>query len=321
MSNDRFDVFSIGDASLDTYVQVPFIVGPDQKAMGDWLGVYGGGMAANFAAAAANAGATAAFMTVKGDDHAGRLLVEELREHDVDTTTVQTLHGSNTFQCFVQLDARGEKALFGATAGQKVPAVDDVPQAMLTRSDYVYALADDLQWAAAVGMRARAAGAQFALDLEHAAVRTSLEDAINVAAGADIVFTNTQAFTEVGLSDATEILDLLTRQGIPLVVVTDGVRGSIAQDRSSRIRVTGLDVPVRDTTGAGDAHNGALLGRISQGDSLLDSMVVATAMGALCVQHLGARGYRNAIEDNLPALVAAARRTATVIHEPPLTKD
>ncbi|MFV0428300.1 MAG: PfkB family carbohydrate kinase, partial [Arachnia sp.] len=64
--------------------------------------------------------------------------------------------------------------------------------------------------------------------------------------------------------------------------------------------------------GAGDAHNGAFLGRIAQGDPLPQALMVGTAMGALCVQNLGARGYATACDDNLPRLIERASTTITI---------
>lgn len=313
MLESKWDLFAVGDASVDTYIKVPFIVGPDQKAIGEWLGVYGGGMAANFAAAAAHSGAAAGFMTVIGDDAAGIQLINEMNTHGVDTSAVQVLPGMRTFQCFVQLDPTGEKALFGAAPGRKVPAVEDISNEIFSRSRYVYVLADDLDWAREVIDIAKECGVLVAVDLERTAVESDLAAALAIAAMVDIVFTNVSSFVGVGLTDRLSILNKLVDAGAQTVVVTDGGRGALARNADTCLVSTGLVVPVVDSTGAGDAHNGALLGALLRGHSLAYALALATAMGALCVQYLGPRGYGPALKTDLPALLARAHNTITTL--------
>lgn len=309
----RSDLFCVGDASIDTYVRVPYIVGPDQKAIGELLGVFGGGMAANFAAGAVAVGATASFMTVTGDDNAGNDLIAELANHGVDTSPVQRLPGSHTFQCFIQLDDRGEKALVGAHSGHKVPEIDTIPRQLFTEARFVYALADDLNWALEVGAIAKANGAKFAVDLEQSATSQDETLALEVAANADVVFTNKGAFSHHPNTTVAEVLETILQTGVPTVVVTGGAEGTIAQDGTGRYRSNALTVPVIDSTGAGDAHNGALLGRLAAGDPLPVAMISATAMGALTVGTLGPRNYQAELASKLPPLqrLAAANISTT----------
>lgn len=56
----------VGDASIDYFVQVPHIAGNDNKAIGSLSGVYGGGMSANLAAAAARHGIAVDLITKTG---------------------------------------------------------------------------------------------------------------------------------------------------------------------------------------------------------------------------------------------------------------
>lgn len=315
-----YDLFAIGDASVDTYVRVPFIAGPDQKAIGEWAGVFGGGMAANFAAAATHAGASTRFMTVIGDDPAGEQLVQELAEHGVDTTDVQRRSGSVTFQCFVQLDPSGEKALFGAAPTVKVPELGSLPLNTMRRSHYVYLLADDLGWATSAAKMARASGARVAVDLERTAVDSGIKAACDLASLCGIVFTNVQAFSRAIGGNSDMIADVLLAAGAEMVVITDGSAGALVKDADQRLVVEGLHVPVIDSTGAGDAHNGSFLGSLLNGMTLHEALAVSTAMGALCVQHLGPRGYRNSLTD-LPELVARARRTIHASHSQPQLEE
>lgn len=63
-------------------------------------------------------------------------------------------------------------------------------------------------------------------------------------------------FPEIGYREATE---QLLSDGVPLVVVTLGARGSFGAHRDLRIHVDAVPVQVVDTIGAGDAFGAALL--------------------------------------------------------------
>lgn len=303
MTGEKFDLITVGDASVDTYVAVPFIAGPDQKAIGSWLGVFGGGMAANFAAAAANAGARTSCLTVCGSDPAGQTLVKELSAHGVDTSGVVTVEGSTTFQCFVQLDPSGEKALFGAAPGKKVPDLSDLDPALFQRGTYVYVLADDIDWALEVAELARTQGAKVIVDLERTAIGVNLEVALNLASLSTIVFTNVGAFAELGLTNTEQIAQQFTDCACELLVITNGRHGSSVHFQGRTVTASGLQVPVLDTTGAGDAHNGAFAGRLLQGDDIETALRWATGMGALCAMNLGPRGYLGQLRTDLPTLI------------------
>ncbi|MFV0430422.1 MAG: carbohydrate kinase family protein, partial [Arachnia sp.] len=218
MGPTSLDVFAVGDASVDSYVRVPFIAGPDQKAMGTWLGVFGGGMAANFAAAAAHTGATASLMASIGDDAAGTQLLSELRSHRVDVSASTQHPGMNTFQCFVQLDGSGEKALFGAPPGEKVPRVAQVPLDLIKRSSYLYLLADDLTWAGELAAIAQSLGTAVVVDLERAAVGSLAARALETVGSCDIAFANTRSFMDAGISAPDAVLDLLLEAGATTAV-------------------------------------------------------------------------------------------------------
>ncbi|MFC7110472.1 PfkB family carbohydrate kinase [Nonomuraea rubra] len=125
------DVLAVGDASVDYFVRVPHIAVADDKAIGRLVGVHGGGMSANLAAAASFAGARAALATAVGSDEPGRQALERLAAHGVDVSASIAVPGGHTWFCVIQLDATGEKSLVGAVTEVKIPAVDQISDDLL----------------------------------------------------------------------------------------------------------------------------------------------------------------------------------------------
>ncbi len=76
-------ICTLGDLLLDVVVRLDAAIEPDTDAYGRTR-VGAGGQAANVAAWAAALGAPARVVSARADDAAGRLVVEELREHGVE---------------------------------------------------------------------------------------------------------------------------------------------------------------------------------------------------------------------------------------------
>ena len=84
-------------------------------------------------------------------------------------------------------------------------------------------------------------------------------------------------------------LALAERTGAP-VVVTVGADGALLADGGAVERIPAPRVEVVDTTGAGDAFNGALACALAGGAALADAVRSAVAVAAESTRTAGARG-------------------------------
>ncbi len=94
-------------------------------------------------------------------------------------------------------------------------------------------------------------------------------------------------------------------QDCPLVFMTCGKDGSLIWDRGEVTAVDGYQVPVVDTTGAGDVFHGAYLVGMASGMGLEACMRLANAAAGLKCR---ARGPRRGIPGLAEALAAAGLR-------------
>ena len=112
--------------------------------------------------------------------------------------------------------------------------------------------------------------------------------------------------------ETLEELALHALSYVPVAIVSDGPNGVVATDGKTIVRA-GMyeDVPVIDRTGAGDAFASGFLSQWSQGKSLKDSIVFASANSTSVVTKIGAKAG---------ILRKGARLHEMPIHESPVNQ-
>lgn len=98
----------------------------------------------------------------------------------------------------------------------------------------------------------------------------------------DVVTPNEEEFLELaGVRDLEAGSETIMEMGPRAVVVTLGERGAFVATPDDRFTVPAPSVKAIDTTGAGDAFNGALAIALAEGKSLREAVTFANLAGAL----------------------------------------
>ncbi len=91
------------------------------------------------------------------------------------------------------------------------------------------------------------------------------------------------------LAEAEAAADRFLAKGVGTAVITLGEHGAFVKSGSVRMHVPAFDSgPVVETTGAGDAFNGAFAAALAEGASAVDAVRFGCAAGALSVTRTGA---------------------------------
>ncbi|MEE3466511.1 MAG: PfkB family carbohydrate kinase, partial [Candidatus Cryptobacteroides sp.] len=104
--------------------------------------------------------------------------------------------------------------------------------------------------------------------------------------------TELSTFSGLPVTDATQARQAaaaMQSKGVGKIIVTMGSRGALICDGGPEVFVPAHKVKAVDTTAAGDTFCGALCVAISEGKSLKEATVFATAASALTVQKMGAQ--------------------------------
>lgn len=250
--------------------------------------VFHGGKGANQAAAAANAGVDTRMLGKVGSD-AGKFDVRErLAEAGVDTSGIETADSAPTGTAWVFVDDDGENRIVVRPGANEtvdwafvrhhydtIAAADCLLLQNEIPTDPVERLLEELgaepDRPTVVLDPAPAEGAAVFLDYE----------------AVDYVTPNESEYA--ALQSDLEAFDgtLVRKRGADDVIVED----------EREFTVTPPEVPVTDTTGAGDVLNGFLGARLAAGASLTQAVETATVAGSLATRERGARNGVPTFED------------------------
>ncbi|WP_226023676.1 ribokinase [Halomicrobium salinisoli] len=292
----------VGSYNVGLTMAVDEFPGPGETVIGRDFAEGPGGKGSNQAIAAARLGADARFVGSVGDDRYGDDALSLWEREGVAVADVGRDDGAHTGVGFVVVDDDGENEITVAPGANDRLSAADVREAAAAiddaRSLLVQLEIGDGPVRAAVETGA-AAGANVVCNpapareldpavLEHVDYLTPNEHEARTLAGVDGDATDEAV--------ARELLDL----GVETVVMTRGAAGALLVDGDGVEQVEPPSVDVVDTTGAGDAFNGALAVALAEGRDDVAALRFACAAGALAVTESevvpGLPG-RSAVED------------------------
>lgn len=299
-------VLVVGSINVDLVVRVDRLPHAGQTVAGGTLERHGGGKGANQAVAAARAGAQVRFMGAVGEDDFAEQALEELRREKIDISGVVRIPGVATGVACVVVDDRGENQI-AVASGANTELEPRAVERWLAETD----LPDDAVCLLNLEIldppllaAARGAGATRRMVINPAPARALPQELLELK---PILTPNAGELEEVtsggDRSPEDSARELSRRSGAP-VVVTMGARGAVLVSGDDVCSIPAPPSHAVDTTGAGDAFNGALAAALAQGYELPEAVRRAVVAGSCSVASHGARG-------GMPTRAEIDRATAT----------
>jgi aminoimidazole riboside kinase len=295
-------VVVIGDANVDLEIRLPAGPRPDTHGNPDPQ-MFGGGSAANTAAALARLGVSCRFVGAVGDDSFGRFAVESLVRAGVDTVAVTTTAEAPTVAVIAVVQPDGDRLIYvwpprgGAHAALEsrsaLAAIGGaswlhVSGICLRVAPARYALLRAMEQARADGI---AVSFDLNLRLENWGWDSGFADAVEAAIDhSDVVFG--AASDEIGaLTDLADpaVAAASLVGGRRVVVARLGADGAVACSPAGAVAVPGFAMPVVDTVGAGDAFNAGFIAARLRDLDLRDAVRWGNAVAGLTIAGIGAR--------------------------------
>ncbi len=283
-----------GSVNVDLVATVPRLPTPGETVVGSNFATYPGGKGANQAVAAAKAGADVVMLGAVGADTYGAQLSSFLAENRVDTSPLVKRSGVPTGTGLVLVDEAGENAI-AMVPGANATVDDAVATGMELREGDVLVAQFETPTDATLAFFGQGERANATRILNPAPAAEISHELLKLV---DVLVVNEPELTfitgcvlprEAWEPDLRKAASTLAGAGFGgSLIVTLGARGAVGLAGGEVLAVDSHDVPVVDTTGAGDCFVGCLAAQLERGVALAAALRYANAASALAVQRHGA---------------------------------
>lgn len=283
----------IGSANLDFTVALPRLPRMGETVSAGTLLVNRGGKGANQAVAARRLGAEVRMIGCVGDDDSGGEIRRALREQGIGVDGIATSSDAATGTALIFVDREGRNQI-GVAPGANHRLTVEMARAGEDAIAWAEVLVSQLEVPVPVVRWALETARRHGVPtvLNPAPVQELSDDILS------LVTYLTPNAGEVAALTGIEVRDLesgrqaaarLCERGAGTVIITLGEQGALVCDGASAVHFEAFPVEVVDTTGAGDAFNGALAVGLAAGGSLEQVIPLASAAAALTCTRRGAQ--------------------------------
>lgn len=300
-------IIVIGSSNIDLIMKMDHLPQKGETVTdAKFMQVYGG-KGANQAVAAARAGGNVTFVNCVGDDLYTPKMIKNFQQDGINTSCIFRETGVASGHALVMIGDQGNNYLSVAPGANyrltpaKIDSIlPEISQATILVIQYEIP-EETLKHIIGV-----ANGLQIPLLFNFAPARPldlSLIEKINI-----LVLNVTEAeflthFLIRNKLDAETAATSLVNKGVELVIITLGENGVVAVSQHMKFYVPAFQVEAIDTTAAGDTFCGSFTVAWTEGKSLEESLLFASAASAISVTKMGAQPsipFRSEIDRFIP---------------------
>nr|MDO8134171.1 carbohydrate kinase family protein [Candidatus Njordarchaeum guaymaensis] len=285
------EIIGVGEIVVDMVLKVPHLPEADEKVDSTYQARFPGGVTANYVTAVSRLATTAGFVGAVGDDPEGEYLKQDLKSEKVDTTLTLVKKGKPTPVNYVIVDESGQKVIIQShhmltTRLNK----EDIKPDYVSKSKLLHTTAIHTDLSTYVAKIAKENNVTVSFDLEKQIAGRGWDTLKEMVKLTDILLPQKSGAMELTkTASPEEAAKTLLRKGPRIVVITLGEKGClVATEKTSKV-IPCFKVCVIDTTGAGDAFNGAFTTSIIKGIDPVTAATFANAAAAIKCTGLGAR--------------------------------
>lgn len=281
-------VLCLGSLNIDHVYQVDHFVEAGETMASLSMQDHCGGKGLNQAIALKRAGCDTYMAGMVGTD--GELLLTLLKENGVDFSCVRTLRDVPTGHAIIQVNPKGQNCIMiygGANASIEEGFIDEV-YAQFAPGDIVL-LQNEISCLAYAIRRAHALGLKIALNPSPITPAMVAYEELQFVSW--FVLNEVEGKLLTGQTDGEEICRAM-RAKFPQAhtMLTLGKAGCMFYDGVAFCTHGIYDVPVVDTTAAGDTFTGYFLAGVSEGLPMEKTLEMASIASSLAVAKAGAAG-------------------------------
>lgn len=277
---------------MDMVVKVPHMPVAGETILAGNMELVPGGKGANQAYAAGRLGARVTMFGAVGSDSYADIEKKSLASAGVDTSRLLVREGKSTGLAWITVNAAGDNSIVVISGANATVTEQDIVdnEALLRDCDILLCqLEIPLKTVVYAAKRAKELGKTVILD--PAPVPQEFPE--ELFSYIDIIKPNeTEAAQLLGASvnGYEEASDKLREKSVKNVLITLGPKGAyVNSETEGKLLMPVRQVPVVDTTAAGDSFTAALAVRLAAGSSLVQAVRYANEVAAIVVTRKGAQ--------------------------------
>ncbi len=297
----RDGVLVVGSANIDMVVSVKKFPQPGETIFGKKFQMFPGGKGANQAVCCARLGAKTYFIGKMGNDDFEKNLLKNFNEQGVDVSYMLNDDKESTGTALITVDENGENEII-VISGSNMKLS---PKDLWTNKDIfenvkvvVSQLEIPLNTVEEVAKLAKENNNVFILN--PAPAQKLSEELLSMIDYLTPNETELQLLSGININNEESIekaVKILLNKGVRNIIVTLGEKGASLFNKKLEKKFSAPKVKVVDSTGAGDAFNGALAYALSNNEEIEKAVQFAVSVASFSVTKMGAQSSLPAIEE------------------------
>ena len=277
-------MLNFGSLNIDFVYSVEHFVKAGETLSSTKLDKFCGGKGLNQSVALARAGAKTFHAGCVGTD--GGMLLDILQKNEVNTDFVQTKNSASG-HAIIQVDKKGQNCILLYNGANHAISTEQVDQVLAQfTSDDVLLLQNEINNLEYIINKAYSRGMKIALNPSPVNEQLTILplDKINW-----LILNEVEGNQLTSRTEPEDILAVIQQKyACSTIVLTLGKDGVICSDGPKIVRHGIYHVPVIDTTAAGDTFTGYFLACITNGESVEESLRIASVASSIAISREGA---------------------------------
>ena len=286
-------VLVVGSLNMDFAVYMDRRPQAGETVMARSMKLVPGGKGANQAYALGKLGANTAMIGAVGTYTFGQQMRRNLEQVSVNTDGIKKIAGVETGKAFIEIENSGQNSISviaGANAAVDEKMVLEQEECFSQTDAVVMQLEIPMPIVEYAAGKACAKGVKVILNpAPGTKISESLLSKLYIIVPNE---TECEILTGIRITDQESKMraaEKLLRAGVKNVILTIGSKGSCLVNSEGCVHVPAIPQKAVDTTAAGDVYCGALCVALSEGKSISDAMLFATAASSISVMRKGAQ--------------------------------
>ncbi len=285
------DVIGFGALNLDKLYRVNKIAREEEEGFITDFQEACGGSAANAVVGLARLGLKTGFIGKVANDHEGRLLLDDFKKENVDTSGIIVSEGGRSGVVMGYVDKKGERALYVDPGVNDSLEFDEINLEYASQTQFLHltSFVGEKPFQAQKNLVKKLPDVRISIDPGALYAKKGLTSLKVIIKRTFVAFPNGIELKLLTGKDYREGSKVLLKEGVGIVAVKLGKKGCYVTDGRESHIIEPYKVSIVDTTGAGDAFCAGFLYGLIKNKNLYECGRLGNFVASKCIEKIGAR--------------------------------